>query len=385
MLIAKFVPWPPNSGEKRRTLAVARAFLALGTVTIAAFESEYEDAAPLRAEGFDVRTVPLRRTALKTARGLLRTRSITASRFWDRDLAGLVSEVARADSIDVTVVEHVQLRTLASAESSSVRVIDMHNVESLLAKRMSETRRGLWRWIYGLEARALRRLERRVSDVDLVAVVSEADRVALAQHGGAVEVVVVPNAWDATTPLPAVESPVVSFVALLSWAPNVDAVKWFCGRVWPCVIDAIPGAKLQLVGRDPHPDVRALASDSIVVTGTVDSLAPWYERTAVTVAPLLAGGGSRLKILESLSYGRPVVATTVGAEGLEDLVGRGVILADEPGMMASEIVALLNDPARAQRLGTSGAQAVEQDHSWSAAVAPLIAAVKSATSERLDR
>ena len=102
---------------------------------------------------------------------------------------------------------------------------------------------------------------------------------------------------------------------------------------------------------------------------------PWYARTRVALAPLLAGGGSRLKILEALATGRPVVSTSIGAEGLEDLIGRGVVVADDPAVMAAAVAELLRDPDRSAALGRKGTAAVAADHSWAAAVRPLLAAL----------
>jgi glycosyltransferase involved in cell wall biosynthesis len=121
--------------------------------------------------------------------------------------------------------------------------------------------------------------------------------------------------------------------------------------------------------------VQELAGPSVEVTGTVPDLEPWYARTRVCVAPLLAGGGSRLKILEALAAGRPVVATSIGAEGLEDLVGRGVVVEDDPDRMAAALAELLSDGDRSAELGRAGVAAVAADHSWSAAVRPLLAAL----------
>lgn len=377
VVVAKFVPWPPNSGDKRRTLGIVRALRRQGPVTLCAFAGDDEDPAPLRAEGIDVRAVPLRRRPSDLVRSLLRSRSLTAARFWDRDLAAAVAGAA-AD-VDVLVVEHVQLLDYCRGTTAHLRVLDMHNVESLLMTRMSASLAGPRRLVYAAEARALRRLERRAAGVDVVAVVSEADRKALqavVHHG---RVVVVPNAWDEPHPLPPADGPVVSFVALLSWAPNGQAATWFTEQVWPRVVDRLPEARLQLVGRNPTPAVQALAGPTVTVTGSVADLEPWYARTRVSVAPLLAGGGSRLKILESLAAGRPVVATTVGAEGLEDLIGRGVVVADEPAGMAEALIGLLTDRAAAEELGRRGAAAVADDHTWTAAVRPLLAQLGGGT------
>lgn len=372
VVVAKFVPWPPNSGDKRRTLGLVRALRERGDVVLCAFAGEDEDAAPLRAEGIDVRSLPVRRRPIDLLRGLLHTRSLTAARFWDPRMHALVRKAAGTDA-DVLQIEHVQLLRYADGVPARLRVVNMHNVESVLARRIADSARGLRRVVFAVEARALRALERRAASADVVAVVSEADRAALAAVLTHPRVVVVPNAWDATAPLPPATDPVVSFVALMSWGPNVDAAVWFCRTVWPGVRDRLPDACLQLVGRNPAAAVEALVGPGVEVSGTVADLTPWYARTRVAVAPLLAGGGSRLKILEALAAGRPVVATTVGAEGLEDLIGRGVLVEDDPDRMAETLAALLSDPDRCAELGRQGAAAVDADHSWGAAVRPLLA------------
>jgi glycosyltransferase involved in cell wall biosynthesis len=374
VVVAKFVPWPPNSGDKRRVLGVVRALRERGEVTLCAFAGPDEDAEPLIADGIDVRSVPLTRNPATLLRGLVAGRSVTAARFWDPRLAALVTDATAAEP-DVLVVEHVQLLPYARGRRAGIRVVDMHNVESVLVRRMSESSGGLRRLALAVESRAVRGLERRSTDVDVVMVVSDLDREALEQVVRHPNVVVVPNAWEEPAPLPQAAEPVASFVALLSWRPNVDAAVWFCHEVWPRVVAALPDARLQLVGRNPADAVRALASATVEVTGTVPDLTPWYARTRVALAPLLAGGGSRLKILEALAAGRPVVATSVGAEGLEDLIGRGVLVADDPAEMATAVVDLLRDPQRSAALGNAGTAAVAADHSWAAAVRPLLAAL----------
>ncbi|WP_299038891.1 glycosyltransferase [uncultured Pseudokineococcus sp.] len=380
VVVAKYVPWPPNSGDKRRTLGVVRALAERGPVVVCAFAGDDEDAAGLAGEGVEVRAVPRRRSVRGLVAGLLRSRSLTSARFWDPALHRLVVE--EAASADVLVVEHVQLLPYARGTRAGTTALDMHNVESSLTGRYARSQRGLRRAVLAAEARRLRALEARSTEADLLAVVSEGDAALLRDVVTHPRVVVVPNAWDEPTPLPSAPDPVVSFVALLSWAPNVDAATWFTTAVWPLVRERVPGARLQLVGRNPAPAVQRLAGDDVEVTGTVPDLAPWYARTRVAVAPLRSGGGSRLKILEALAHARPVVATAVGAEGLEDLVGRGVVVADDPAAMAAEVVALLQDPRRAAEEGERGAAAVAADHSWTAATKPLVDALPTAGAPR---
>ena len=126
-------------------------------------------------------------------------------------------------------------------------------------------------------------------------------------------------------------------------------------------------------GAAPRARSWHLQGPDVEVAGSVLlEIAPYLARARVATAPLRAGGGSRLKILEALDAGRPVVATTIGAEGLEDLVGSGVVLADTPAAMAAKILELLRDRARAERLGRAGHAAVQERYSWDVTLRPLL-------------
>jgi glycosyltransferase involved in cell wall biosynthesis len=210
---------------------------------------------------------------------------------------------------------------------------------------------------------------------DTVVVVSEQERARLGP--GARSVLVCPNGREPSAVLPESSEPTVAFVATMGWAPNVDAAVWLGREIWPGVLARVPGARLLLVGKDPAPAVRALAGESIEVTGTVDDVDPYLARARVVVAPLRAGGGTRLKIMEALDVGRPVVATSLGCEGMEDLVGQGVVVADTAAAQADAIADLLLDPAHAAALGRIGHDAVKAGHSWDTALAPLLQAVQA--------
>ena len=187
---------------------------------------------------------------------------------------------------------------------------------------------------------------------------------------------VCPNGREPSAVLPEAPGPTVAFVATMGWAPNIDAAVWLGREIWPRVRERVPGARLLLVGKDPAPAVLALEDRDIEVTGTVAEVNPYLARSRVVVAPLRAGGGTRLKIMEALDVGRPVVATSLGCEGMEDLVGQGVVVADTVPALADAIVDLLLDPAGAAALGRAGHDAVKARHSWDVALAPLIEAVR---------
>jgi glycosyltransferase involved in cell wall biosynthesis len=373
-MITKFVPLPDDSGGKQRSLAILRRLAERTDLVLCAYDDGTADRAGLEKLGVDVRAVPWRPGLVTAGRGLARTRSISAGRFWSTALAGEVRRAAAEGPLDLLQVEYVQMAPFADGVTASRRVLDLHNVESSLASSYARARRLPGSVPFHLEAAALRSLERRaLAAFDTVAVVSERERQRLPARAGSV--VVCPNGIDPPEPLAPASSPTVAFVATMGWAPNTDAALWLGREIWPQVERRVPEARLLLVGRDPTPAVRALASATIDVSGTVADVRPYLARTRVAVAPLRSGGGTRLKLLEALGVGRPVVTTSIGVDGLEDLVGRGVVVADDGAGIADALVELLKDPERAADMGRAGHDAVVSDHSWDGALAPLLEAV----------
>jgi glycosyltransferase involved in cell wall biosynthesis len=374
LVATKFLPLPADNGGKLRAWATLRRLAARASVTVAGFDDGSADVAGVEALGVRVLGAPWPPGRGALPEGMLRSGSITTARFWHRDLAGRVRRVAAQEPPDVVVVEYAQLLPWVRGVAAPRLVHASHNVESSLLASMAATRSLPGRIALTAEAGAVRRLERELArDADTVSVVSAVDEARLPPTSA--RVVVCPNGVDPGEALPPSEEPLAVFVAQLAWTPNVDAATWLAGEVWPLVRQRRPDARLALVGRDPAPAVRALAGAGIEVTGAVPSVRPWLARSAVGLAPLRAAGGSRLKILESLDAGRPVVATRLGAEGLEDLVGTGVVVADDPAGLASAILDLFDDPVRAARLGREGHDAVAARYGWDATLAPLLDAI----------
>jgi polysaccharide biosynthesis protein PslH len=374
-MVTKFLPLPDNNGGHQRSLAIARRLAGLGDVVLCAYDDGSADRAGLRDLGIDVRAVPWHSTPVQVARGVATTRSITAGRFWSPAMVKTVRRAADEKGIDLLQVEYQQMVPLVLDLTAKQTVLDLHNVESALVDSYARARRGPSSLLFRAEAAALRRMERRTVDsFDVVVVVSEQERERLGSHARVV--LVCPNGREPSAVLPEALEPTVAFVATLGWAPNVDAAVWLGREIWPQVRARVPGARLLLVGKDPAPAVRALADRSVEVTGTVADVNPYLARSRVVVAPLRAGGGTRLKIMEALDVGRPVVATSLGCEGMEDLVGRGVVVADTAAGLADAIADLLLDAPRAAVLGRMGHDAVKTGHSWDTALAPLMEAVR---------
>jgi glycosyltransferase involved in cell wall biosynthesis len=375
-MVTKFLPLPADSGGKQRSLAILRRLAGLGSVVLCAFDDGTADLDGLKALGVEVRSVPWARpSGARLVRGILHAGSGSAGRFWDARLAATVRAATSEAPVDVLQVEYSTLGPYLRGTSARLRVLDLHNIESSLAASYARSVGPVRAIPVWAETLALRRLERAALRlVDVATVVSQRDRERL-PHLPA-EVLTCPNGWESGPMLPAATEPVVIFVALLSWRPNADAAIWLAERVWPLVRRHRPDARLLLVGRAPTPEVRRLAGPDITVTGTVPDVRPFLTQARVAVAPLRSGGGARLKVLEALDAGRPVVATRIGAEGLDDLVGRGVIVTDAAETMAEVVLELLADDARVLELGAAGHQAVMDRYDWDVTLRPLIERIR---------
>jgi len=269
-------------------------------------------------------------------------------------------------SFDLVCVEHDRLGPLIDqrAPDASRWALTLHNVASQRKRHelaLATTRRQ--RWLYRRELHDASRFEARMTDAyDVVFVPSESDAAAI---GG--KAVVVANGVDTASfrPTPLAHAPVLVFTGTLSWWPNIDGLEWFCGEVLPLVRAAVPEARLDIVGRQPLPDVQRLDRlQGVAVHADVPSVVPWLERARAAIVPLRIGSGTRLKALEAMAAGRPVAGTTLGLEGLEAVDGVHALIADEPSSLAAALVRLLTDDDLAARLARTGAEHARSRFSW---------------------
>jgi glycosyltransferase involved in cell wall biosynthesis len=255
-------------------------------------------------------------------------------------------------------------------------VLDEHNIEYTLLGQVADVERSPLRRRFGrLEAAKTRREEHRFwSLVDGCVATSAVDEAVIRRTCPSVPTAVVPNAVDTDHFTPGavpVDPDSVVFVGRMDFRPNVDAVTWFALHVLPRVRRVRPSTVLTVVGDGAPSSVRRLAGPDVVLTGRVEDVRTFVDRAAVVVAPLRAGSGTRLKVLEALSMAKPVVSTTVGVEGLDVAGGEHLLLADDPDEMADDVLRLMADPALGARLGAAGRSLVVERYGWAAAAARL--------------
>jgi sugar transferase (PEP-CTERM/EpsH1 system associated) len=278
---------------------------------------------------------------------------------------------------DLTHVNQIMVWQYLPQPADVPVILCKDNVWADLAEVEAEAAAGiLSRRIKQLDADRMRRYETAaVASSDHCVVVSEADAVLVRQLAPAAPMSVIPNGVDIDYFRPSPETaerPHLVFTGAMGWPPNADAMLYFGREILPCIQSRFPEVQLFIVGLHPPEAVKALGQQPHVhVTGFVADVRPYMADASVYIVPLRSGSGTRLKILEALAMGKAVVSTRVGAEGLDVVDGRHLLLADEPEEFAAAVCDLLQDPTRRQALGQAGRALVEADYDWKAIAADL--------------
>ena len=263
------------------------------------------------------------------------------------------------------------IRAVRRRQQHCLTVIDFHNIESDLKRRTLESARQLPENDQGF--RSLRRQESLVSQcADLGFVCSDDDGRSLANATGyALQISVVPNGV-ACERSPFDNNPRkkeldhVLFCGTLNYRPNIDGLNWFLQNVWPVALQQRPQLRLKIVGRGYCASNFPLlaANSSVDVIGEVADVAEYYQSTGVAICPLLSGSGTRLKILEAMSFGTPVVSTSIGCEGLQMRHGAELLVCDDAEGFAKGILTLLEDGSTFDALRKQARHRVEELYDW---------------------
>jgi len=323
------------------------------------------------------------------AKRLLQLRSLASTRSFHRLLFTLpafqqtLDRVLRARRFDVVNLEfpflgHFDLRQAPPGERLPPLVVVAHDIAYDLARQFARATGNLGRRVYaGANWRKLRREELGAyRAADGVCLLTAADERRLLDQVPGVRTAVIPSAADieyyqprSTDPPP--DGRTLVFFGLLSYVPNVDGVTHFARNIWPRIAAAHPRARWKIIGGRPRPSLLALAGPRIELTGFVPDLRPHLAAAAAVVVPLRLGGGIRTKIIEAMAMGKAVVSTTLGAEGIEAVPGRDILVEDEPAAFADAVSRLLTEPGLAARIGRSARQLAVERYAWSGAARAL--------------
>ncbi len=334
-----------------------------------------------------VASPPARTPVQRLATLLGSSRPDLADRLVSTDFSTRLQKLLKSESFDAVHVEGLELASYLQQiaaqrgeASTPLLVYDAHNAETVIQRRAFQTDRlQPHRWFAALYSRLqlprLARLERHTCALaDTVLCVSAEDRAALREMLPGLHPMLLPNGiflddYPTTVKPAGLPAPALVFSGKMDYRPNVDAVLWFAREILPRVRKTHVETTFVVAGKAPVPRVQRLAENpGITVTGPVPDVRPYIAAATVYVIPLRMGGGTRFKMLEGMALRRPIVSTTIGAEGFPVANGRELLLADSADEQASAICSLIDDAQTRARLGMAGRAFVEARYQWSAIV-----------------
>jgi polysaccharide biosynthesis protein PslH len=388
LFLTPYPPTPATFGAQRRVQGLLTTLARRHEVTAVSLVPSFVDPAEaergLREICQDAVLIPSGPInglgkRLRQLRSLVSTASYERLHHSMPELRHTLERLLTARRYDVVNVEFpffgsYQLRRAPAGEAPPRLVLDEHNVEFDLVKQMTGLHRGMGRHVHNsLNWRKLRREEVHAwRSYDGVMFTSAPDDARARVLAPTIRSRVVPNAADVgyfkrASGHPAPDGCTVLFFGTFGYFPNHDGMLHFLRDIWPLLSASHPAARLKIIGSGATPELLAFQGPRVTFTGLVDDVRPHLAGAAVTIVPLRIGGGTRLKILESMAMGRPIVSTSLGAEGIEAVNGRELLLADDPASFAREVGRVLDDGALADGLGTAARALVERRYSWEAA------------------
>ncbi len=378
LFLSTWYPYPADNGSKVRVYHLLRALAQKHDVTLLSFAFDTarpEHPGELGCLCRDIHPVslnPFRFNRASRLRTFLSPRPMTS-----RPIPAMRKLVARHASVDPFHAVIASTGTMAEyalmLPQSTTRILEEHNSSTRwMRERYEEQATPLQRFRCWASWQKTRRYEARLfSRFDLVTMVSEQDRQACCSQlpGFRGRVELISNGVDCRHNRPglAVTRPdSLVFNGSLTYSANYDAMRWFLAESYPLIKAQVPEVSLTITGSTKNVDLGGLQVDeSVRLTGYVDDVRVPVSEATICVVPIRQGGGTRIKILEAMALGTPVVATSKGIEGHDGVVqGEHALIADEPAEFAQRVVELLKSPERRVRLSHNARRLVEERYDW---------------------
>jgi sugar transferase (PEP-CTERM/EpsH1 system associated) len=386
LMLAHRIPYPPYTGDKTRAYHIARHLARRHELDLAFLVDDPADMAGVDALRELVGHVEFARiwrpwSLIKGLGGLVAGRSLSEPYFRSLALRRQVGTRARTAGYDLVYASSSPMAQYARGLGLPV-VMDFVDVDSDKWTQYGGRSRPPLSWLYRTEGRRLQAAEGTIARwAGLCVLATQAEEALLRSFAPWAKTAVIPNGIDLEyfRPVEArAASPVVIFTGAMDYLPNVDAVCYFCEEILPLVRRVLPETRFYIVGLNPTAEVRRLAdAASVVVTGTVPDVRPYYERASVCVAPLRIGRGVQNKVLQAMAVGMPVVASSVAQRGLQAEAGRHLYVEDDPVAFASRITHLLASREERLAMGRRARAFVEAHHAWDSSCTRLDGMMRS--------
>ncbi len=384
--ISQSVPYPPKGGVSLRNYNLITQASRFADIDLIAIEnksllpSAYREQAVPELEKIcsSVQTVRIRAEESQLWSRLLLLGSLftktpfTVNYAKSRKLRHALERAIAGNHYDLVYFDSISLADYRRLTKGTAGVLNHHNIESqLFDRRIRYERNLLARFYLRREVEKLGHYEAEtIGEFDTNLVVSDLDARRLSDIRPGVRTAVVANGVDVDyfrqSDDASTEPKHLIMVSGMNWFPNLDAVLYMTESIWPVISRMSSGVRLTIVGASPPRRVTDLAAQDsrITVTGFVDDIRPYMDRAQIYLCPMRDGGGTRLKILDALSMGKPIVATTMALEGIDVSPDTEVLVADTPEAFARQVQRLIDDAPLRESLCRNARRFVEQKFSW---------------------
>jgi sugar transferase (PEP-CTERM/EpsH1 system associated) len=373
-------PYPPDGGHHLRTFNVLKILANRHNIYFVGFaqdESEFKYIPEIKkfCETVDIYKVSktgYNQNFFKLAcKNIFSKHPLIAQRYFIREARERIEQIFAHHSIDLVHMDMLALGLYRGHLRDTPVIITNHNVESLRLYRWAEIEKNLFtKSFLFYQYLKLRAFERRICpEFDRCIVVSEYDKNYLKNLCGRDNFVVVPNGVDIHYFEPEsveLRKNHLVWVGGMTGPYNSDAVDFFIEKIWPVIKYDVPEATIDFVGGGPTQKLRnkALEDKSVQALGFVPDIRPIVQRGSVFVAPIRTGSGTKIKVLNAMAQAKPVVATTVAAEGIDVIPGENILIADDPGEFAKKVLYLLRNEEVAKKIGERARELMEKKYNW---------------------
>ncbi len=379
LLLSQVLPYPPNSGPKVKTYYVLKYLSQKHDVTLVSFVRDTDTPEYIRhLETLCERviTVPIQRSPLRDlgflGKSLLSGQPWMMLRDQRPEMRQVLADLAAESHFDVVHADQTNMGQYALPFTDSYKVLDLHNALWMLYKRQAETSSltNPMRYLLARDWPLLKRYEGQLCrQFDAVTAVTDEDRELLIEAGAQPDITVIPIAIDTDEQAQIQRqpsSPHIVHIGTMYWPPNIAGITWFLESIYPLIKLQVPDVRCTLIGARPPESIIQYANTdrTLTVTGYVEDPLPFLADASMMVVPLLAGGGMRVKILNALSQGIPMVSTTVGCEGIRVTPDQDILVADEPEAFAGACVRLLTDYTLNEQITTAGRLTAEEYYDY---------------------
>ena len=335
------------------------------------------------ATQFESVFIETKTTVFKALNSLLKRTSLQADRFFSKKMVEKLETLLEQEQFDVVILESIfvgnYIETIRKHSQARI-LLRVHNIEYLIWKRLAQqTKNPVKKWAYNYLSTSLKRFELSLfQKIDGYLPITEVDHLFFKEKFPTLSSQVIPFALNLSSyqiQNHQINEENISFfhIGSMNWQPNVEGMNWFLENVWEKVVKKYPQISLALAGKGNHALFGHKNLKNVQVFDFVESAQPFMNAHDVMIVPLLSGSGMRIKIMEAMALGKPIITTTIGAEGIEIADRENILIADTPEEMAQTIAFCTTHVKKCEEIGKAARKLIENNYTQEGVRRDLIA------------